>query len=234
MSSGKELVAALLDGRVMERPPFIPILGGFAQRMGQMSETDFRENPQLHARALLQTADALNADALTVGVGCSIEVGIEACKRLAPVLQGRGLVACLSRPEPTSARAYCEEGADMVLVLEVDPAESGRFRTLSNVCKYYRVPVLLAAAGLEAPSALAQQLKLDGAIVPWPTGDEPGIIGGGLGACPNDVAERGPGSPPRESRFFWSFPGEIAPGSSPETLVRLGDMLTGQSGGVPG
>jgi hypothetical protein len=36
----------------------------------------------------------------------------------------------------------------MVLVLEVDPAESGRFRTLSNVCKYYRVPVLLAAAGL--------------------------------------------------------------------------------------
>jgi hypothetical protein len=43
--------------------------------MGQMSETDFRENPQLHARALLQTAGS-NADALTVGVGCSIEVGI--------------------------------------------------------------------------------------------------------------------------------------------------------------
>lgn len=225
MTSGRELIAQLLAGEEMERAPFVPILGAFARTMGQLTDADFRENAQRHSVALVQTAEALSLDAITVGPDCPPAIGLEVCRRLSPVLQDRGLAACIQGPDISAARAYCEEGVQMLFVVDVNESDARRFKTLRNVCNFYRAPVILADAGVDAVG-LAQELKVDGAIVPAPSGDEPGIVGGGLGTAPGNIRRPDQSGRPRRSRFFWSFPGALPPECNPEELVELGKVLS--------
>lgn len=223
MNAGRELIQLLYGGAVLPRPPFIPILGRFAQTLSQANDREFAHDAQEHVRSLLQAADAVRVDAVTVGLGCPVDVGVEACRRLTPSLQGRALAAILADPNPAAARAYCEAGADMVIIIRADQTQASACRTLSNVCRFYKVAVILARADSGDAHALARQLGLSGGIVPHPDGREEGIVGGGLGDSSDD-AEAAP--PPRAERFFWSFPGEVAPDSNPERLVKLGEALT--------
>jgi hypothetical protein len=57
-------------------------------------------------------------------------------------------------------------------------------------------------------------------VVAAPTGSEPGIVGGGLGAAAADPVA------PRADRFFWAFAGEVPSDLPPEALAQLGARLT--------
>ncbi|MGH9041401.1 MAG: hypothetical protein ACRDZ3_14335, partial [Acidimicrobiia bacterium] len=66
--AGAALLRALATGGG-GRPPWIPLLGLAAARMGQVDVKTFLTDAQAHATALAQAAGALSADVVTVGVG---------------------------------------------------------------------------------------------------------------------------------------------------------------------
>lgn len=218
---GAALLAALGSG-TGARPPWIPLLGRIAARLGQVSGATFVADPQAHAMAIAQAAGALSADVVTVGLGTDPAVGTEAVRRLQPLLAGRGVAGCLPAADVAGARAYCEAGAGMVLLVCPDRSAAGRFRTLANACAFYQAMAILVDPDLEDPAGVAAGLGLHGAVVATPTGDEPGVVGGAV--SPGlDL----PPVPPRRERFFWSFPGEVPPDAGPEALAALGTRLTG-------
>lgn len=219
---GKALVAALLSSGVKPRPPYIPILGQLAHLLGQVTEEVFTTDPRMQATVLVEVATALCADAITVGVGSSPAVGADVVKRLGPLLRGRAVVGCLAEADVPGAREYCEAGVDMILLLAPDRLNTGRFRTLSNACSFYRVPAILVDPATDDLAAVAAELGLHGAVVANPGGQEPGIVGGGLSI---ESMTGGNLVAPRRSGFFWSFPGEAPCDATPEDFVALGSRL---------
>lgn len=218
---GDELLQGLRTGRAA-RPPWIPLLGLAAARLGQVDESAFTANAQVHAVAVAQAAGALSADVVTVGLGTDPAVGADAVRRIQPLLAGRGVAGCLSVPDVAGARAYCEAGAGMVLLVRPDRSAPGRFRTLANACAFYQALAILVDPDLEDAAGVAAELGLHGAVVGAPTGNEPGVVGGGV--SPSLDA---PAAPARPERFFWSFPAEVPPDAGPEALAALGTRLTG-------
>lgn len=218
---GAGLLAALGSG-AGARPPWIPLLGTAAARLAQVDDETFTADPQAHAMAVAQAAGALSADVVTVGLGADPAVGAEAVRRLQPMLAGRGVAGCLPAADVAGARAYCEAGAGMVLLVNPDRSAAGRFRTLANACAFYRALAVLVEPDLEDAAAMAAGLGLHGALVAKPTGAEPGVVGGGVSPA-LDL----PPAPPRVDRFFWSFPGEVPADARPEALAALGARLTG-------
>ncbi len=218
---GAALLAALGSG-AGPRAPWIPLLGTAAARLGQVDAEAFTADPQIHAMALAQAAGALSADVVTVGLGADPVMGAEAVRRLQPLLAGRGVAGCLAAADVAGARAYCEAGAGMVLLVHPDRSAAGRFRTLANACAFYQALAILVDPDLEDAAGVAAGLGLHGAVVAAPTGDEPGVVGGGV-APALDL----PAAPPRLDRFFWSFAGEVPADAGPEALAALGAGLTG-------
>jgi hypothetical protein len=157
---GDELLRGLRTG-MAARPPWIPLLGLAAAHLGQVDESAFTANAQEHAMAVAQAAGALSADVVTVGLGTDPAVGVDAVRRIEPLLAGRGVAGCLSVPDVAGARAYCEAGAGMVLLVRPDWSAPGRFRTLANACAFYQALAILVdpdledAAGVAAPSSVS-------------------------------------------------------------------------------
>jgi hypothetical protein len=198
--------------------PYIPILGSVACAMGQVDEATFVADPEAQAAALQQVGSALGASALTVGWRSEPDVMLEALKRI----PGRALVALLSAPSPAAAREACEAGAAAIILHDPPADASGsKFKQTARAAAHYGVPVILA--DLARPDAdavaFAAAAGLAGAVITEPTGDEPGIVGGGL--APGSI----PNAPPRAERFFWTFPGEVPASIAPEDLVALGERL---------
>lgn len=221
--TGAGSLTALAAGANLPRPPWIPLLGTAAAELARVDPETFVTHAHSHATALLHAAGLLHADVITVGLGTHPAVGADAARRLQPVLAGRGVAGCLAGADVAAARAYCEAGAGMVLIVSPDHRSSpGRFRTLAGVCAFYQALAILVAPDLDNGVAVAAGLGLHGAVVPVPRGDEPGVIGGGV---PSDLHL--PGVPPRSNGFFWALPGEIPPGTGPEVLDALGRHLTG-------
>jgi hypothetical protein len=216
---GATFLRALTHGAL--RPPWIPLLGVAAARLGQVDEATFAADPQVHARAVAEAAGALSADVVTIGVGADPAVGAEAMRRLQPLLAGRGAAGCLPVADVAGARAYCEAGAAMVMLIRPDRTAAGRFRTLANACAFYQALAILVDPDLEDAAAVAAGLGLHGAVVAVPSGQEPGVVGGGISPTLDALPE-----PPRPEGFFWSFPGEVPPDASPEALAALGARLS--------
>jgi hypothetical protein len=219
--TGAGLLAALGSG-AGARPPWIPLLGTAAARLAQIDDATFTGDAHTHAMALLQAASALSADVITVGMGVDPAVGADAARRLQPLLAGRGVAGCLAAADVAGARAYCEAGAGMVLLVQPDRSAPGRFRTLANACAFYQVLAILVDSDLEDAAGVAADLGLHGAVVRAVTGHEPGVVGGGVSPTLDALA-----GPPRAERFFWSFPGEAPGDAGPEALAALGARLTG-------
>jgi hypothetical protein len=217
---GAALLAALGSG-AGTRPPWIPLLGSAAAALGQVDEAAFTGDAQAHAMALIQAAGALSADVVTVGLGLDPAVGVDAARRLKPLLAGRGVAGCLSTVDVAGARAYCEAGVGMVLLVRPDRSAAGRFRTLANACAFYQALAILVDPDLEDAAAVAAGVGLHGAVVAVPSGQEPGVVGGGISPTLDALPE-----PPRPEGFFWSFPGEVPPDASPEALAALGARLS--------
>jgi hypothetical protein len=218
--TGSELVAAMLR-RGAARPPYVPIVGEFAAELGQVPFEVYVGDAQAQAVALAQTVQAMQADAATVGIGTDPAVGCDVLRRLRPLLSGQGIAAVVSEADVAAARAYCEEGAQLLLLLA--PEAGGRLKTLGNACRFYEVATILVDHVLEDAVAVALAYGLSGAVVAHPTGVEPGIVGGGLSVEHLVAAPVAP----RAQGFFWSFPGEVPAGTSPEGLAELGAKLTG-------
>ncbi len=147
---GQQLVKALFGGQRPQRPPYIPLQGRVVEVLAQLDAPVYDANPQRQALALVETASALRADAVTVGIGASGDAGLDVARRVQPMLGGRALVAVLEQVDVALARSYCELGVDMlVLLLGCDELGSSRMRTLANACRFYQVPVVLAAPKAE-------------------------------------------------------------------------------------
>jgi hypothetical protein len=112
--TGAALLRTLATGGAA-RPPWIPLLGEAAAGLAQMDEKTFTTDPQAHAMAVAQAAEALSADVVTAGLGADPAVGGEAVRRLHRLLAGRGVAGCLPAADVAGARTYCEAGAGMVL-----------------------------------------------------------------------------------------------------------------------
>lgn len=222
--AGKQLIECLAKGVAPSRAPYIPLLGRAAQEMGQVSPEQFAADSQSQTRALVETATALGADAISVGIGVDPGIGVEVVGRLKPYLAGRGVVACLAGPDVAATRAYCEAGIEMLMILAADLSRRAKFRTVANTCRFYGVPVLLADTTVVDVAEVAKDLGLGGAVVARPTGGEPGIVGGGLDAASVESTDL---KPPREVGFFWSFAGEVPTALTPEAMAKLGLKLTG-------
>lgn len=216
---GAALLAALGSG-ASTRPPWIPLLGAAAARLGQVDEATFRIDAQAHAVALVQAAGALSADVVTVGCDVDPAIGVDAVHRMRPLLSGRGVAGCLRAADVAGARAYCEAGAGMILLLRPDRSTSGRFRTLANACAFYQTLAILVDPDVDEAGAVAAGLGLHGAVVAVPSGEEPGVVGGGVSPALDVMS-----IPPRPEHFFWSFPAEVPPDTSPEALAALGARL---------
>jgi hypothetical protein len=219
--NGAAVLAALKSGAVA-RPPWIPLLGVAAVRLGQLDAATFTADAQAHAVAVAQAAGAMSADVVTVGLGLDPAMGADAVRRIQPFLAGRGVAGCLGAADVAGARAYCEAGAGMVLLVHPDRSMVGRFRTLANACAFYQALAILVDPDLDDAAGVAADLGLHGAVVGAPTGNEPGVVGGGV-----SPTLEAPPTPPRPDRFFWSFPGEVPPDAGPEALAALGVRLTG-------
>lgn len=221
---GKALVKGLVDGQPLPRPPYIPLLGEVASKLAQVPAEVFTQDAQTHARALVECAMALGADAITVGVDTPVKVGVDAVVRMRPLAQGKAIAGVVASSDVAGVRAYCEAGVDLLFVVADAAAPGGRLRTVANACRFYRTPIILLVDGADDPAARAAEAQFDGAVVPAPTGDEAGIVGGGLSA-----AALGNGAelrPPRDERFFWSFGGQAPSDVEPEVLADLGSRLT--------
>ncbi len=221
---GRQLVAALGSARAPARPPFVPILGRIAAALTQTPWDEFTEEPQAHAMAVNEVATAMCADAVTIGVGTRSTVAIDAVRRLTPLLKGRALAVALEDADVSAVRSLCEAGADMILLLRPDREDAARLRTIANVCGFYQRPVILVDPSVSDTAEEALRLGLSGAVCASPTGAEPGIVGGGLGAGTLGVV--GAPRPPRGERFFWSFAAEVPEDVEPEHLAALGLALT--------
>lgn len=219
--NGAALLAAL-GSSGGHRTPWIPLLGTAAVRLGQVDEATFAADPQVHARAVAEAAGALSADVLTIGVGTDPAVGVDAVRRVQPLLGGRGVAGCLPAADVAGARAYCEAGAGMVMLVRPDRTAAGRFRTLANACAFYQALAILVDPDLEDAAGVAAGLGLHGAVVAVPSGQEPGVVGGGISPTLDALPQ-----PPRTEGFFWSFPGEVPADAGPEALAALGTRLTG-------
>ena len=219
--NGRDLLRALGAG-APARPPYIPLLGRLAGELAQVDQATFLTDAHAHAFVLTEAAAALHADVVTVGLGTDPAVGVEAVRRLRPLLNGRGVAGCLAEPDVAAARAYCEAGVGLVLLVSPEWSRTGRFRTLANACAFYEAMAVLVDPELPDPAAEAAALGLHGAVVADPTGDEPGVVGGGLSPTLEPTVE-----PPRPAGFFWSFPGEAPADADPEALAALGARLTG-------
>ncbi len=221
--TGQQLLVELCAGRAPARPPYIPVLGRVACALAQVDEEAFIGHAQTQAAALAETAAALRVDAVTVGMRTDPAIGVSVVERIRPMLGGRGIVACLEEPSVAAARAYGEAAVDMIFLVEADLSEPSKLRAFANVCSFYQIPVILAAADPADGAHRAEELRLQGAIVPSPRPDDPGLVGGGLSTASLEGAIP---DPPRLERFFWSFPGEIDDQESPEALARLGSVLS--------
>jgi hypothetical protein len=207
------------------RAPYIPLLGRLARELGQVDETTFITDAQTHGVVLAQTAAALKADVVTVGLGADPAVGVDAVRRVRPLLGGRAVAGCLPDADVAGARAYCEAGVGLVLLVAPDGGPAGRFRTLANICAFYQALAVLVDPSLPDGAGVAARLGLHGAVVAEPSGEEPGVVGGGL--SPALDAPAWPSRPPRPSRFFWAFPGEAPAAADAGALAALGARLTG-------
>lgn len=223
--TGKALVQALWARASLPRPPYVPLVGEIALVLGQVSREAFCGDARVQARVLLEVAASLGADVVTVGVGTDPAVGVDVVGRLEPVLGGRAVAACLAAADVAAARAYCEAGVDMVLLLSPDRSNSARLRTLANACAFYSVPVILVDPSLQEAAEVASESGLHGAVVEQPSGAEPGIVGGGLSR--ESLAASSSHIPPRGDAFFWAFCGEAPADAAPEDLAALGARLAG-------
>jgi hypothetical protein len=221
---GRALLRALGNG-TPARPPYIPLLGRLACELGQVDEVTFTTDAQTHGVVLARTAAALRADVVTVGLGADPAVGVDAVRRLQPLLNGKAVAGCLPEADVAGARAYCEAGVGLVLLVSPDGSPAGRFRTLANACTFYQVLAVLVDPELPDGAGVAAGLGLHGAVVAEPSGEEPGVVGGGL--SPTLEAPAWPPRPARPARFFWAFPAEAPAGADPVALAALGARLTG-------
>ncbi len=216
-----ELIAALVRGGAA-RPPYIPLIGALAAELGQISLEQYVTDAQAQAVALSQSVHALGADVATVGVGTDPAIGQDVLRRLRPLLGGKGVAGVVAGTDVAAARGYCEEGAQLLLLSS--PEIGPRLKTFANACRFYDVPTILVAPELEDAADVAAAHGLSGALVASPTGDEPGIVGGGL--SPALLGGAAIPAAPRRERFFWSFAGEVPTGILPEDLAGLGAALT--------
>jgi hypothetical protein len=224
VTDGRDLLRALRTD-TPARPPYIPLLGRLACELGQVDEMTFTTDAHTHGVVLAETAAALKADVVTIGLGTDPAVGVDAVRRLRPLLKGRAVAGCLAEADVAGARAYCQAGAGLVLLVSPDGGPTGRFRTLANVCAFYQVLAVLVDPGLPDGAGVAAGLGLHGAVVAEPSGEEPGVVGGGL--PPTLEAPAWPVRPPRPARFFWAFPGETPSAADAGALAALGARLTG-------
>lgn len=220
--TGIDLVAAMLR-RTATRPPYLPLVGALAAELGQVPLDVYVSDAQVQAVALAQTVQALHADAATVGLGTDPAVGRDVLRRLRPLLAGQAIAAVVAGSDVAAARAYCEEGAQLVFVLA--PELNSRLKTFANACRFYDVATILVDPALEEGAEIAVAHGLSGAIVTQPTGAEPGIVGGGLSLELLGRLDTLPPAPRCEG-FFWSFVGEVPAGTSPEDLAMLGASLS--------
>ncbi|MDA8267047.1 MAG: hypothetical protein M0013_01550 [Actinomycetota bacterium] len=205
------------------RVPYVPILGELAAELGQVPFEVYASDAQAQAVALAQTVQALYTDAATVGVGTDPAVGCDVLPRLRPLLADQALAAVVPGADVAATRAYCEAGAQVLFVVTTDAG--ARLKTLANAARFYDVPTILVDLEDDDAAAAAAAHGMSGAIVAAPTGDEDGVVGGGLTL--EHVAN--PGSVPtvpRADGFFWSFFGELPAGLRPEDLAVLGATLT--------
>jgi hypothetical protein len=197
--------------------PYIPILGGVACAMGQVTPAQFTRDPGVQAAALAAVAASLRSDAVTVGWRSTVEVGVAVVSRL----PGRETVALLAAVDAGAARDYCEAGVAAILMFEPAEAREIKYRQVARAAGHYEVPVILVDPGRGDAPAFAASVGLAGAVVAAVSGLEPGIVGGGL--RPDGTSEHD--GPPRAWRFFWTFPGEVPEALAPEALTALGGRL---------
>ena len=222
--TGKALVELLWSRSPLPRPPYVPLIGDVALVLGQVTREAYVGDAQVQGRVLLEAAGSLGADVVTVGVGTDPAVGVDVVGRIKPLLGGRAIAACLAAADVAAARAYCEAGVDMVLLIPGSGSDTSRFRTLANACAFYSVPVILIDPSLEDAATLASESGLHGAVVERPTGDEPGIVGGGLS---HESLTASSHTSARGFSFFWTFCGEVPADAAPEELAALGARLAG-------
>ena len=221
--TGKALVELLWSRAPLPRPPYVPLIGEVALALGQVTREAYRGDAQVQARVVMEAAGSLGADVVTVGVGTDPAVGLDVVERIRPLLGGRAVAACLAAADVGAARAYCDAGIDMVLLLPQSGSDTSRFRTLANACAFYSVPVILVDPSLEDAAAFAAASGLHGAVVEHPTGEEAGIVGGGLSRESLTASSH---TPPRDFAFFWTFDGEVPADAAPEELAALGARVT--------
>ncbi len=219
--AGEVFLAALQ--RRAGRVPYVPILGELAAELGQVPLQVYVSDAQAQAVALAQTVQALYADAATVGVGTDPAVGCDVLPRLRPLLADQAMTAVVPGTDVAAARAYCENGAQVLFVVTADAG--ARLKTLANAARFYDVPTILVDLEVDDAAAVAAAHGLSGAIVAAPNGDEVGVVGGGVSVEHVTNPESVP-PPPRSEGFFWSFAGELPTGMSPEDLAVLGAKLT--------
>lgn len=223
---GADLVRTTLRGGEPARPPYIPVLGSIVEHLGQLPGPLYDSDPQRQARALVETATALHADAVTVGLGAPGDSGLEVLRRIRPLLGGRAAAGVVSAVDVALARAFCENEVDVLIVAPDDAAEPARLRSLGNACRFYRVPVIYLPPDPTEPAEVVSTVEeagLAGAILAEPEGAESSVVGGGLSEQHLDD-EHSP-APVRRHGFFWSFAGEVPTEHPPEALAGLGQRL---------
>lgn len=215
----------VLQGRSAGRPPFIPILGGVVSRLSQTDPYSYATDPLVHARALAEVGQAVRADALTVGVTASAEVGCDAVTRLRPMTADKAIVAYLDSPDVGSARAYCEAGVEVLFLAQAEDDEPAT-RTIANACHFYEVVSIMVQQYRDSEPDFALRTGMDGIVSHQLEVPDDLIVGGGISwSDVEDGAEVGE-EPPGRGRFFWSSPEEVPEDIEPETLAHLGLELT--------
>jgi hypothetical protein len=220
----KSLVAAFGAGQSVPRPPYMPLLGTVAPKLAQVPQELFASDAQTHARALVECATALGADAITVGMDTPVHVAADAVVRMRPLAQGKAIAGIVAGSDVAAVRAYCDAGVDLLFLIADSTIDPAKLRTAANACRFYRTPIILVSPDTDDTVGRAREARFDGALVPAPSGQEPGLIGGGLSA--STIAGDAQPSPPRDQQFFWSFGGPVPDDIEPEQLAELGSMLT--------
>lgn len=214
-------VEALYDSTLPR--PYFPILGTIACELGQVTEVEFRTNPQVQAVALQQVATALGADGFVVGWRSSPDVGVEVVQRLRPIAGRRAVIACVGAEDVAGARRYLEVGVDvlMLMLLDGETARDSKLRIIGNAARHYGAPTILVDPADQDVAQHAESAGLDGSVGTNADAAAPGIVGGGL-ALDGTIL-----SAPRSPAFFWTFSGEV-PLLQAEALVAIGDRLASQ------